>query len=239
MKILIIDDQGLNQNHFPGLFRMKGHTAMTASSIEEARAAIERDTFDLALINFQLLDSKGPEIINLIKDKKPETKIIDISEKDQSGRFHNTGIDSFIEKPLNDKEILEILNRRSQQEPISKKPRILIADDQQELREYLSFILKEKYIAATAGSVKDAMRYMDDYSVNLILLDYEMPNINGIAALGEIRKRHPDTVVIMMSGYAPADIKQKAFDLGVFAFLMKPFDIDKRLNNIDEALQTL
>jgi two-component system response regulator (stage 0 sporulation protein F) len=78
---------------------------------------------------------------------------------------------------------------------------------------------------------------MDNYPVNLVLLDYEMPNMNGIAALEEIRRRHPDTLVIMMSGYAPADIRQKAIDLGVFAFFMKPFDIDKLLNTIDEALQ--
>jgi len=40
----------------------------------------------------------------------------------------------------------------------------------------------------------------------------------------------------MMSGYAPADIKQKALDLGVFAFFKRPFDIDRLLNSIDKAL---
>lgn len=235
MKILIIDaTESLAEYSNTAVY-----TVLTASSLTEAKAVIERDTFDLALVNFRMLDSKGPEIVNLIKDKKPGIKIIDISEKDQSGEFYTAGIDSFIEKPFDDKEILEILNRRSQQETISKKPHILIVDDHQELREYLSFILKEKYTTANAGSVKDAMRYMDDYSVNLILLDYEMPNINGLTALGEIRKRHPDTVVIMMCGSAPAYIKQKALDLGAFAFYVKPFDIDKLLVVIDKAVQEL
>jgi DNA-binding NtrC family response regulator len=237
MKILIINNQRLNQNRLSEFFRMKGHAATIASTVKEAKALIERETFDIALVDFRMLDGKGSEIVNLIKEKKPEAKIIGMSETEQSSTFYKAGADSFIKKPFNDKEILEILNRRTQQKTMSKKPRILIVDDQQELRESLSFILKEKYAAATAGSAKDALKYMDDYPVNLVLLDYEMPKIDGITALGEIRKRHPDTVVIMMSGFAPADITQKAFNLGVFGFFMKPFDIDKLLNTIDMALQ--
>lgn len=119
----------------------------------------------------------------------------------------------------------------------SKIPRILVVDDQPDLRTVLNLALNEKYAVATAGDAEDAFKYMTNYIVDLVLLDYEMPNINGITALGEIRKRHPDTAVIMMSGSASADITQKAFDLGVFAFFMKPFDIDKLIDTIDEALQ--
>lgn len=118
-----------------------------------------------------------------------------------------------------------------------KTERILVIDDQFELREFLSFTLKDRYDVATAGGAEDAYKYMDEHFVNLVLLDFKMPKIDGITALEEIKKRHPGTEVIMMTGYAPVDTIQKAFDLGAFAFFMKPFDMNKLLIALDEALQ--
>jgi DNA-binding NtrC family response regulator len=122
---------------------------------------------------------------------------------------------------------------------LNNKTSILIVDDNQDLREYLRIILKEKYVVATAGDAEYALKYIADYSVNLILLDYEMPKMDGITALRKIKERHPDMEVIMMSGHAPADVRQKAFNMGVYAFFMKPFDIDKLINTIDEALHKM
>lgn len=120
-----------------------------------------------------------------------------------------------------------------------KKKRVLIVDDLPELRDVLGFALKEKYSVVAADSAESALKYIADNSVNLILLDYEMPEMNGITALKKIKKRHPDIAVIMMSGHAPVDARQKAFNLGAYAFFMKPFDIDKLLNAIDEALDKM
>lgn len=120
---------------------------------------------------------------------------------------------------------------------MSETARILIVDDQLELRESFTFILKDRYAVATAGEAEGAFRYMADYQVDLVLLDYKMPGIDGITALREIKKRHPGTEVIMMSGYAPVDTREKALELGVFAFFVKPFDIDELLEAINEALK--
>ena len=117
------------------------------------------------------------------------------------------------------------------------KARVLIVDDQLEIRESLWFTLKDKYAVATAGAAEEAFKYMDEHYFNLVLLDFKMPRIDGITALKEIMKRHPGTEVIMMTGYAPADTKQRAVNLGAFAFFMKPFDIDTFVCTIDEAVQ--
>lgn len=118
------------------------------------------------------------------------------------------------------------------------KPNILIVDDQPEYREILRIALNEKYAVATACDAENAFKYMSDYPVDLVVLDYRMPKIDGLTALREIKKRHPDTKVIMMTGYAPLDTIQNSLRLGVSAFFMKPFVIDKLLYTIDEALQT-
>lgn len=120
---------------------------------------------------------------------------------------------------------------------MSKTARILIVDHSRELREFLRIILLEKYATATVSNTEDAFKYIADFHVHLILLDYQMPEVDGITSLNKIKKSHPDTKVIMMSGYAPIDTIQNALRLGVYAFFMKPFDIDKLLYTIDEALQ--
>ncbi len=115
--------------------------------------------------------------------------------------------------------------------------KILIVDDQRELRECLRFILKDRYAVATVGEAEEAFKYLAEYPVDLVLLDLKMPKIDGITALEEIKKINPDTEVIMTTAYAPVDTMRKAFNLGAFAFLMKPFDIDKLINTIDRAIK--
>jgi len=117
------------------------------------------------------------------------------------------------------------------------KANILIVDDQRELREFIRFVLKDKYCVAVASAAKDAYKCLAEYQVNAVLLDFNMPDIDGITALTEIKKKYPDMEVIMMSGYAPPDTMRKAFNLGAFAFLIKPFEVDELVNTIDAALR--
>ncbi|MBI5408467.1 MAG: response regulator [Nitrospirae bacterium] len=120
---------------------------------------------------------------------------------------------------------------------MSAKAWVLIVDDQRELREFLRYTLKDKYAVAVAGEAEEAIKYMTDYQVDLVLLDFNMPKMDGLTALKEIKKIRPDTEVIMMTGYAPPDTRKEALESGAFAFFMKPFDIDELLKTINEALK--
>lgn len=117
------------------------------------------------------------------------------------------------------------------------KPKILIVDDQLELREVIRFVLKDKYLVAAVTGAEEAFKYMADNPVNLVLLDINMPKIDGITALQEIKKSHPETEIIFVTAYATLETIRKALNLGAFGFLMKPFDHDKLINIIDEALK--
>ncbi len=120
---------------------------------------------------------------------------------------------------------------------MDKKPKILIVDDQVELREIIRFVLKDKYVVAAVTGAEEAFRYMADNSINLVLLDIKMPKIDGITALKEIKERHPGTEVILLSANVTLETIRKAIRLGAFGFLMKPFDHDELINIVDEALK--
>ncbi|MBI4682951.1 MAG: response regulator [Nitrospirae bacterium] len=110
MKIFIIDDELCIRAALSIYFSIEGHTTITASSVKEAEAIIERETFDAALVDFCIRDRKGTEIVRLIKEKRPDAEIIGMSGTEQGRTFNLAGADAFIRKPFNNKEILELIN---------------------------------------------------------------------------------------------------------------------------------
>ncbi len=115
--------------------------------------------------------------------------------------------------------------------------RILIVDDQLTPRESIRMVLKDKYAVAAATGAEEALRYMTENPVNLVLLDLKMPKIDGITALKEIKKRHPGTQIILLTARVTLETIQKALKLGAFGYLMKPFDKEELLNIVDKALK--
>ncbi len=119
---------------------------------------------------------------------------------------------------------------------MEKKPKILIVADQLELQEVIGFALKDKYLIAAVTGIEEAFIYMTNIPVNLVLLDIDMPKINGITALEEIRKRHPETDVIMLTICVTLETIRKAIRLGAFGFLLKSLDHNELINCVDEAI---
>jgi DNA-binding NtrC family response regulator len=113
---------------------------------------------------------------------------------------------------------------------------VLIIDDDRELRDLLYCTLRKKYTVATIGDAGEAFSYLADYPVNVVLLDFHMPKIDGMTALTEIKKNHPDLKIIMMTDNASPDIRNQALNLGAFAFLMKPLNIGELFDVIDAAI---
>ena len=117
-----------------------------------------------------------------------------------------------------------------------QEPTILLINDQVHLRDFIKYILMDKYRVASAGGLEEAFYYMAASPVHLVLLDAKVARLDGIAILEEIKKKYPDIEVIMLTAYASIETIHKAFKLGAFGFLMKPFDLDKFIATVDEAL---
>jgi DNA-binding NtrC family response regulator len=120
---------------------------------------------------------------------------------------------------------------------MNKQTEILIVDDQCEVRDVISLILKDKYSVAAVGGVEEAFRYLKVNSVKLVLLDIKMPKVDGITALEHIKKKYPGTEVIMVTAFASLETVRNAVRLGAFGFIMKPFDINVLIKTIDGALK--
>ncbi len=106
-----------------------------------------------------------------------------------------------------------------------KKPRILIIDDDSEVRKVLLDVLLERYECAEADSAEEALDRLREEKFDLVLSDIMMGGMSGLEMLPYLLKVAPDTVVLIMSGERTIDGAIEAMQAGAFDYIMKPFDL--------------
>ena len=105
------------------------------------------------------------------------------------------------------------------------KVNILVVDDEEIVRDSLAGWLEEDgYHVETAENGPKAIERLPDKNWNLAMVDLKMPGMNGIELMDEIRKRYPDTIVIIMTAYATVDTAVKAMKQGAYDYIVKPFN---------------
>ena len=103
--------------------------------------------------------------------------------------------------------------------------RILVADDNQNMREVLTRVLaSEGYDVTTAESAERALDLLNTNHYPLIISDIRMPGMNGIELLQKIRATDSDTQVIIMTKHATLDTAISALRAGAYDYLLKPFE---------------
>ncbi len=127
-------------------------------------------------------------------------------------------------------------------EPGGRQFSILVVDDDTSMREFLELLLsRENYEVATAENGKRALDLIRRHTYDLALVDIRLGDITGLEVLKQVKQRHPDTVVIMISAYSTTEIAVNAMNEGAYDFVPKPFDNDELRQTIAKALdlQTL
>ncbi|MCJ7509264.1 MAG: sigma-54 dependent transcriptional regulator [Dehalococcoidia bacterium] len=120
---------------------------------------------------------------------------------------------------------------------MSAKGSILIIDDEQEIRESLEQILGvEGYRLASAATAEEGLKKMDEGVFDLVLLDINLPDRNGLELLKILRRDSPDAGVIMITAYDSSQMAFQASKEGAESYITKPWDNDKLLLEIRNAL---
>ncbi len=113
---------------------------------------------------------------------------------------------------------------------------ILVIDDEKPILDITAIILKDRgYEVYTAIDAVAGLEMMESVRPELVLLDYMMPCMDGLSALKEIRKRHPDSYVMMFTGKGSEEIAVELMKAGASDYVLKPFrnqDLVDRIENI-------
>jgi YesN/AraC family two-component response regulator len=111
-----------------------------------------------------------------------------------------------------------------------KKIRVLIADDVQETRRSARLMLAtidDVEVVAIAANGRQAVELTEDNQPDILLLDINMPELDGLSAYKEIAKVHPDIGCIIISAEKDATTLRNAISVGVQEYLFKPFTIEE------------
>jgi DNA-binding NtrC family response regulator len=114
--------------------------------------------------------------------------------------------------------------------------KILVIDDETIVRTSCERTLRpEGYEVISASGGQEGIEHLQKQSFELVLLDLKMPDIDGIEVLTMIKKKWPDTKVIMITGYSTVDTAVQALRYGAYNFIEKPFTPDSLLNAVKEV----
>ncbi len=118
---------------------------------------------------------------------------------------------------------------------------IMIVDDEEGIRKSLSSYLKlEEYNVDTAENGKEALEKLRRTKYNIVLMDINMPVMDGLEALREIKKIDFSIQVIMMTAYSTFDKTIKSLEFGATDYVMKPFkDLSEILHLINLSEERL
>lgn len=102
--------------------------------------------------------------------------------------------------------------------------KILIVDDEEMMRNLLSKILKrENYQILTAADGLEGLRVIHDESIDIVISDMKMPQMNGFELLKNIKEEYPQIGVIIMTAYGDTYTVKDALLLGADEYITKPF----------------
>jgi PAS domain S-box-containing protein len=117
-------------------------------------------------------------------------------------------------------------------------PRILVIDDEPRIRDACMLVLSDKgFEVAAAPDGEMGLQMIKERHFDIVLVDLMMPTISGFDVLSEVRNHHPDTVVIVITGYATLEHSIEAMKKGAFDFIPKPFTPDQLRAVVDKSLR--
>ena len=115
---------------------------------------------------------------------------------------------------------------------------ILVVEDELNIRTALVTMLEKRgYVAASAGTVEEALRLLDETTVDLVITDLKMPGIGGMELLRKVKEAWPATEVVVMTAYGSIETAVEAMRSGAYDYITKPIDRDRFPVLVEKALE--
>ncbi len=258
-RLLLVEDNDMERNNIVELLDGKDIQIETACRGDEAYELLATGTFDCVILDHDLEDMSGPDLIKKIRSEKSISKIPviiytgkEFSREDetvlqrQAGTVIIKGAKSYerlldettlflhrVEKDLPEQK-QKMIRMVHDKETVFNNKKVLIVDDDMRNVFAVSNIIEEKGMEVIVGKNgrEGLERLNDNPDTDLVLMDIMMPEMDGYEAMKEIRKqkRFTDLPIIALTAKAMTGERNKCIEAGASDYLAKPFDIEKMLS---------
>jgi DNA-binding NtrC family response regulator len=117
---------------------------------------------------------------------------------------------------------------------------LLVDDEPQVLKAFQRTLHKEPYTLMTAAGGEEGLKLLEAREVSLVISDYNMPQMNGLDFLKQVKTLFPHILAIMLTGQAEIEIAVQAInEAGVYKFIQKPWDDEDLKISIRRALESM
>ncbi len=117
-----------------------------------------------------------------------------------------------------------------------ERKRILIADDEEGIRESLNLILSEEHDVTVVKEGAAALAKLANEPFDLALLDIKMPKMDGLEVIRQLKSRGIQTRLLMLTAYQSVEFAKEAVKLGAIDYLTKPFERDAVVKAVQDIL---
>ncbi|MEJ6979114.1 response regulator [Pedobacter sp. P351] len=256
-QVLIIDDNKTNLTILKGQLENWGLAVLTALSGQEALFVLNHNSnFDLVITDMQMPKMSGVDLSREIKKVAPALPVILLSSiGDETRKKYSDLFSAILTKPVKQLQLLKAIqsglkrinepetseipsnNVLSQIFALSHPLEILITEDNLINQKLILKILnKLGYNPDLANHGKEALKKLDERNYDVILMDMQMPELDGLETTQIIRsKYHNQPVIIALTANALPEDKEKCFNAGMDDYLPKPINIDDLLRALKKA----
>lgn len=114
--------------------------------------------------------------------------------------------------------------------------KVLLVDDEEDFLEAMAERMRARDMeVTTASSAREALEKMENETFDAIVLDFQMPEMDGMEALKSIKAKRPESQIILLTGFATVEKGVEAMKEGAADFLEKPADLEVLSKKIKEA----
>ncbi len=237
-KILVVDDNAKYCESVIDVLEIEGYDAVGVHDGFKAIEAIGEDSYDLVLMDIKMPRIDGIDTFKKIKEissKIPTIMMTAFALEDRISEGLRTGVFGAFQKPINYDRLFCSIERAFPDGAL-----VMIADNNKESCFGLRDVLVEKgYRVVTARDGEMAIQLVREKKFDIIILDNQLPDIDGTTTYQAISNIRPDVTVISITENKEeaGGIADKTVEKDICAYLEKPLDIERLLGVMQKALE--
>jgi two-component system response regulator (stage 0 sporulation protein F) len=237
--VLVADSDVESRDRFYEILFSMGHKVECVPNNNEALIRLQAERPYLLILEENLPLEGGLKTLEKIREFDREMKVVFLTKGEPDveieTKAHRLGVTAVIKKDFSAhfmfKKILEILRQteeRTQDNKYLGLGKILVVDDNQEMRVTLTtFLVMKGFDVKDAANADQALLEMKVEKPFLVLLDERMPGMDGLVALKKIKELDSAIKVVMLTAIQDRDVMEEAKKLGALDYITKPFDLEK------------